>query len=36
MRDYELEILEHYDIEVRSTHKIRGAFFAIRMKGQWY
>ena len=25
--EYELEVLEHYDIEVRSTRKIRGAFF---------
>lgn len=27
MRDYELEVLEQYDIEVRSTRKTRGAFF---------
>ena len=27
MREYELEVLEQYDIEVRSTRKIRGAFF---------
>ena len=33
MRDYELEILEHYDIEVRSTHKIRGAFFCDTNEG---
>ena len=25
--EYELEVLENYDIEVRSTRKIRGAFF---------
>lgn len=27
MREYELEILGQYDIEVKSTRKIRGAFF---------
>ena len=26
MREYELEILEQYDIEVKSTRRIRGAF----------
>ena len=25
--EYELEVLEHYDIEVKGTRKIRGAFF---------
>ena len=25
--EYELEVLDRYDIEVRSTRKIRGAFF---------
>ena len=32
MREYELEVLEQYDIEVRSTRKIRGAFFAIQIR----
>lgn len=27
MREYELEILERYEIEVKSTRRIRGAFF---------
>lgn len=27
MREYELEVLEHYDMEVRGTRRIRGAFF---------
>lgn len=30
---YELEVLEHYDIEVRSTRKIRGAFFCDTAEG---
>ena len=25
--EYELEVLEKYDIEVKSTRRIRGAFF---------
>ena len=25
--EYELEVLERYDIEVKSTRRIRGAFF---------
>ena len=25
--EYELEVLEHYNIEVKSTRRIRGAFF---------
>lgn len=33
MRDYELEILEQYEIEVRSTRKIRGAFFCDTNEG---
>ena len=31
--EYELEVLENYDIEVRSTRKIRGAFFCDTDKG---
>lgn len=31
--EYELEVLEHYDIVVRSTRKIRGAFFCETDKG---
>lgn len=31
--EYELEVLEHYDIEVRSTRKIRGAFFCDTNEG---
>ena len=27
MREYELEVLEQYHIEVKGTRKIRGAFF---------
>ena len=27
MREYELEVLEQYDIEVISTRKTRGAYF---------
>lgn len=27
MREYELEVLEQYDIEVRSTRKIKGCVF---------
>lgn len=33
MRDYELEILEQYHIEVGSTRKIRGAFFCDTEQG---
>ncbi len=33
MRDYELEILEQYEIEVKSTRKIRGAFFCDTNEG---
>lgn len=33
MREYELEVLEQYDIEVRSTRKIRGAFFCDTNEG---
>ena len=32
MREYELEVLEQYDIEVKGTRKIRGAFFATRKR----
>ena len=28
--EYELEVLEKYDIEVKSTRRIRGAFFVSR------
>ena len=31
--EYELEVLERYDIEVRSTRKIRGAFFCDTSEG---
>lgn len=33
MRDYELEVLEQYDIKVISTRKIRGAFFCDTNEG---
>ena len=33
MRDYELEVLEQYDMEVKSTRKIRGAFFCDTCEG---
>lgn len=33
MREYELEILEKYEIEVRGTRRIRGAFFCDTNKG---
>lgn len=33
MREYELEVLEQYDIEVESTRKIRGAFFIDTKEG---
>lgn len=33
MREYELEVLEQYDIEVRGTRKIRGAFFCDTKEG---
>ena len=33
MREYELEILEQYDIEVKSTRRIRGAFFCDTSEG---
>lgn len=33
MREYELEVLEQYDIEVKSTRKIRGAFFCETKEG---
>lgn len=33
MREYELEVLEQYDIEVMSTRKIRGAFFCETNEG---
>ena len=31
--EYELEVLEKYDLEVRSTRKIRGAFFCDTNEG---
>ena len=33
MREYELEVLEQYDVEVMSTRKIRGAFFCETKEG---
>lgn len=33
MREYELEVLEQYDIEVKGTRKIRGAFFCDTNEG---
>ena len=33
MREYELEVLEQYDVEVISTRKIRGAFFCETKEG---
>ena len=33
MREYELEVLEQYDIEVKGTRKIRGAFFCDTKEG---
>lgn len=33
MQDYELKILEQYPIDVKSTHKARGAFFCETDKG---
>lgn len=33
MREYELEVLEQYDIEVQGTRKIRGAFFCDTKEG---
>ena len=33
MREYELEVLEQYDIEVKGTRKIRGAFFCDPKEG---
>ncbi len=33
MREYELEVLEQYDIEIRGTRKIRGAFFCDTNEG---
>lgn len=33
MREYELEVLEQYEIEVKSTRKIRGAFFCETKEG---
>ena len=31
--EYELEVLERYDIEVKSTRRIRGAFFCDTNEG---
>ena len=31
--EYELEVLERYDVEVRSTRRIRGAFFCDTNEG---
>ena len=33
MREYELEILNQYDIEIISTRKVRGAFFCETNEG---
>lgn len=33
MREYELEVLEQYDIEVKGTRKIRGAYFCDTKEG---
>ena len=33
MREYELEVLSQYDIEIKSTRKIRGAFFCDTDRG---
>ena len=33
MREYELEILEQYEIEIKGTRRIRGAFFCDTDKG---
>lgn len=33
MREYELEVLERYDMEVKSTRRIRGAFFCDTNEG---
>lgn len=33
MKDYELEILDQYEIEIRSTRKVRGAFFCDTNEG---
>ena len=32
--EYELEVLEKYDIEVKSTRRIRGAFFLYRQRAK--
>lgn len=33
MKEYELEVLDEYDVEVRSTRRIRGAFFCDTNEG---
>ena len=33
MKEYELEVLERYDVEVKSTRRIRGAFFCDTNEG---
>ena len=33
MREYEAEVLERYDMEVKGTRKIRGAFFCDTSEG---
>lgn len=33
MREYEMEVLEKYDLEVKSTRRIRGAFFCDTKEG---
>lgn len=32
MREYEMEVLEKYELEVNSTRRIRGAFIAIQRR----
>ena len=34
MKEYELEVLEQYDMEVKSTRRIRGAFFCDRQRAK--
>ena len=33
MREYELEVLQRYDVEVKGTRRIRGAFFCDTSEG---
>lgn len=36
MREYEQEVREQYEIEIKSTRRTRGAFFALAMQIQKY